>query len=832
MVETVGDDLIAYIADEVPAEALVPAAGGEPGSRWRRCGVPTHRHEKDEDERSNSASQLVMTGLAREPAVADGPGASSRAAHLRRLLVGRGASLLATTALTAIAAVLVTWPLIRHMGSATLASGEVLLTAWQLNWFQHALLSDPLAWVDANIFFPYENASTLNDLLLTHAVITLPAVWVDSPVLALNLALLGGIVLCGVFAHLLILELTSSRGAAVVGGVLFALAPYRFLHLGHLSIAASWAIPLFFWSLLRHMREPSRGRAALASLSGVAVGLSSLYHAVYVAPIVPVVLLFGARRGPGGRRVWLPLLVAALPGLAVLAGFFAPYATALDSFGVAAAPSDLLRYGADLSSLGQKPAFLGGANDDAAINDEARLYPGAALALLAFAGAAVAVWSVRTLHGWRRRWAWAFLGLAGVTALGVLLPLPGLLGEAWRMSALALIWASPLAVVVWAIAETRGQEAIGPMVAIRLGLAGAFATYVLALGPEARFMTQTLGTAPYWLLAQASVAFEGARAPARFGGLVVLFLALLAAGVVATLAAGRKERLRLAGLSVTVAALLACLAEVPVPGLPEGREIHELPDLSEPAYEWIRERPGRFGILELPDWPSASAPHYEQRTWRALRYMLASKQHHQHLVNGTARTEPFLWRRFRRVDRWSDEYLEFIRAYFPVRFVLVHEEGLPPSGRDAVRAWLDQPTTGWDEVFRSPGTRVYTVDRSTGQGVFVDRLYLRRGIAPLARVAFSVRLRSGARSSTGGEPASGTLELLRDGDLVETWPITPTWRPLQAEVPIDATAPRDHGGWPGAAVLLRWRLRGEEEPGFELRGLSVEGSSAPPRPGP
>ena len=355
--------------------------------------------------------------------------------------------LLGTAIVTALAAVVATWPLALHMGSATLRAGEVLLAAWQLNDFHRALLTDPLGWADAHVFFPYGSAAALNDLLLAHAVLTLPAAAAESPVLALNLALLGGIVLCGVFAHLLAGELTGDPRAAAVAGVLFALAPFRFSHLGHLSVAAAWAIPLFFWALLRHLREPSWGRSALGTASGVAVGLSSLYHAAYVAPIVPLVLLFGARRGPGGRRTWVPLLVTGLVGLAVLAWFLAPYAAALRTFGVAAAPADLLRYGASLSSLGQKPFFLAGAGDGGDIDQEARLYPGLALAALAAAGVILATLSAWRRRGWRRSAAASFLALAGVSVLGLLLPLTGPAGAAWRLAVLGLIWLGPVVAI-------------------------------------------------------------------------------------------------------------------------------------------------------------------------------------------------------------------------------------------------------------------------------------------------------------------------------------------------------------------------------------------------
>lgn len=728
-----------------------------------------------------------------------------------------------TALLTAVSTALATWPLIRHMGTATLRTGEVLLTAWQLNWAQFALLHDPRAWVDANIFFPYANAATLNDLLMTHAVVTLPAAWADSPVLALNLALLGGFVLCGVFAHLLIVELTDAPWAATVGGTLFALTPFRFLHLGHLSIAAAWAIPLFFWALMRHLRQPSWGRAGLAAASGLAVALSSLYHAAYVAPIIPLVLLFGARRGPGGRGTWWPLFATGLPALALVAWFLVPYATALGSFGVTASPSDLARHGADLSSLARKPGFLGGAGGGEGVNPEAHLYPGLALALLAAVGAVGALMSLRVRPGWRRYVSLILVALAGAAGLGFVVPPGGAVREAWVLAVMLLLWGGPALAVLWAVRETVREGATGPAVAIRLGVAGATVSFALALGPEARYLGEPLGPAPYWLLAQASSAFEGTRAPARFGGLVVLFLALVAAGVLAALADGKTLRRRLAALSVGVMALVACFGELPLPARPGGRELIPLPDLEDPAYTWIRDRPGRFGILELPDWPSLGGKDYQYRGWRSLRYMLASKAHGQHLVNGTGRIRPFLWRRFRRTEFWSDDFFSFIAAYFPADYVLVHEGGIPPRSRAAVWARLEGESDGWVEVFRSAAVRVYTIDRSFGRGTFIDRLFLRREIAPRASVSFSARV-DPEDGGEGARPAdtSTTLELLHDGVPVEAWAIDSGWRELRATLPVDAAAPDRNDGWPGSTVRVAWRSRDETGPAFEIRDLSVQ----------
>jgi hypothetical protein len=414
---------------------------------------------------------------------------------LRRILASRAAPLLGTTLLTAVGVVLVTWPLTPAMGRATLRDGEVLLTAWQLNWFHHALLTDPASWIDANIFFPYDHATTFNDLLLSHAILTLPVAAAESPVLALNLALLGGIVPSGLFANLLLDELVDAPWAAAAGGTLFALAPFRFLHMGHLSVAAAWTVPMFFWALLRHLRQPSWAWAALAAASGVAVGLSS--------------------DGPADVEYW-------------------------------------------------------------------------------------------------------------------------------------------------------------------------------------------------------------------------------------------------------------------------------------------------------------------HREWRALRYMLASKQHGQHLVNGTGRIEPFLWYRFRWVEPWSDDFFGDITAYFPVDYVLIHQAGLPDAVREAVSSRLARGTDGWRPLMRSPGVHVYTIDRSFGRGSSVDRLFLRRHLTPRAEVEFSARRagEAGAASGDAGQTAP-TLELLRDREVIDAWPLGAEWREFRASVPVAALATEPGGEWPRTGTLPRWRLRGAPASTFEIRDLSV-----------
>jgi hypothetical protein len=578
-------------------------------------------------------------------------------------------------------------------------------------------------------------------------------------------------------------------------------------------------VPLFVWALFAHLRQPSWRRAALVSANGVLVGLSSIYLVVYLAPIVPLLLLVGARRGPGGRAAWVPLLVTAVPGLAVLAACLVPYAATLDAFGVAAAPGDLVRYGADLTSLRQRPEFLAGSTPGVTVDPEAQLYPGAALGWLSAAGLLVAVASTLRREEASRWHLTALLTLALGAGLGLAMPLDGVWRETWRFIVLALIWAGPVLALAWAFTSMRSHQPTRPQAAIRLGIAGAAVTFALALGPEARHATETIGPAPYSLLTSVSRAFEGTRVPARFGGLTMLFLAVTSAGLLAEFARSRHRRARWAGVAAASLALLSSAREVPVPPLPEGLELVEQTDLHHPAYRWLRQQRGQLAILELPDWPTTAPVGWEFREWRALRYMLASKQHGQHLANGSGRIEPLLWARFRENAPWSDTFFGFITAYFPVDYVLLHEGGLPPDAREVVRARLARRVDGWNEVFSGGGVSVFTVDRSFGQGTRVDRLVRRRDASPVGEITFSAR-RVPPHDEALGRDASNpvVVDLFRDDEPVGSWSLDSEWREVVVRIPVGAVSPAGWEAWPRTTTLLRWQAR---EGGFELRNLHV-----------
>ncbi|MGH9392387.1 MAG: hypothetical protein ACRD1Z_22510, partial [Vicinamibacteria bacterium] len=131
-----------------------------------------------------------------------------------------------------------TYPLVLRPASANrLDSPDALLNSWIVSWCLHQLPRDPLHLFDANIFYPEKGSLALSENLVTGALLASPATFFSSsPVFLFNVVLLAAFVTSGYAAFVLAHDLTASRLAAALTGILFAFAPYRFAHIPHLQL--------------------------------------------------------------------------------------------------------------------------------------------------------------------------------------------------------------------------------------------------------------------------------------------------------------------------------------------------------------------------------------------------------------------------------------------------------------------------------------------------------------------------------------------------------------------------------------------------------------------
>jgi hypothetical protein len=252
-------------------------------------------------------------------AIRAGRGARRGRAHLG----GAGFAGLASLVYLA-AGVLATWPAIKDAhdsylaradpGYGETASGDHLQLGWNMWLVGHQLGRLDAFWRDPYSFQP-ESSPVLNLQGWLYGLPYWPAERLFGQVVAWNWIVLLSYVAAGGAACWWLRSLGVQRGAALAGGLAFALAPYRVMQsTGHLLGLMAFLIPLALLGFERG-REGDARWLALGAGALVAVPLTGQLHLALGA--IPFVLAYGLIRARGRRAVVSTLAGAAL---AVIAG--------------------------------------------------------------------------------------------------------------------------------------------------------------------------------------------------------------------------------------------------------------------------------------------------------------------------------------------------------------------------------------------------------------------------------------------------------------------------------------------------------------------------------
>ena len=103
------------------------------------------------------------------------------------------------------------------------------------------------------------------------------------PLLIHNLMLLGAIAASGVGMFTLARHLWGSTPGAIIAGLVFAFAPYRFSHIMHMELQWTMWIPWAFWAMQRTLET---AKLKFGLLTGVFIALqigSSIYYGMFLA---------------------------------------------------------------------------------------------------------------------------------------------------------------------------------------------------------------------------------------------------------------------------------------------------------------------------------------------------------------------------------------------------------------------------------------------------------------------------------------------------------------------------------------------------------------------
>lgn len=436
-----------------------------------------------------------------------------------------------------------TYPLGIHVASGFACtvspptSYDYLVGTWILAWGVHGIQTSPLHLFDANILYPRTNTLAYADHLLGNLPLTLVlSCFSGNPVLWHNVVLLATFVLCGAGMFGLVHRLTGSKVAAVVAGVVYAFAPYRFSSMERVQVLSTQWAPLALLFLHRFLERKRLGDwlAALAFTvwQGTIYGYYVAYFPLFLALFVATYAAFHRRQL--NRRDLVACLGFFLALAACFYPFLRPYFRLRDEMGYARSLGENLDGSADVLSYAVAPDtnLLYGELMNWLRVEDRELFP-------------------------------------GVVALGL-----GVLG----------------------VAGAFGKARSGDAATRKVYLLCAAIAFLLALGPCVTVAGHRLCPGPYYALYHWVPGWSGLRRPERFAGLVMLCGSVLAgfgaADLRSRLSPMRFGRAAFAIVIIAMVAEFLCVPQ-PITTVATGDRVPEV-------YRWLAAQPDDTVVLDYP----------------------------------------------------------------------------------------------------------------------------------------------------------------------------------------------------------------------------------------
>ncbi|MEZ5318763.1 MAG: hypothetical protein R2752_15295 [Vicinamibacterales bacterium] len=468
------------------------------------------------------------------------------------------------------------------------------------------------------------------------SVLAAPVTWLGgSAVLAFNVTVLMGLVLTAWAGWRLVLAWTGSPPAALVAGALTIFNAHVLSRLPHAMAAHLWGVPLTLLAADRLLDHPGSRRTALALILIVAAtAATSVYWLALAGLVVGAVMIAGLATGRARGAVVAG--GAALAGVALALPVLRPYLRLAAAGGTrpleivaqfAATPAGYLTATSRLHA-GWTSMFF---------RDEVNVF---------FAGVtAIALAAVGIAAALRAQGIPAARRAQGIAAASV----PGT-AQTPGASDAGMPHASG------AVTRRRALTIVG------LAAVGVF----LSFGPA---------TALYRWLYTWVPPLHGLRAPARFGYLYLLAVAVLAGFGVRRVVAGRGPwragaLTALALALVTLEVTQAPIRTEPFEGIP-------------PIYDVLARDAGPVRLVELPFFPA-------EAVFENGEYQLNATRHWRPIMNGTSGFTPMSYRR-RAAVFWffpREGTIEAMRAEGATHLMIHFDRFTPAEGAEIRRVLL------------------------------------------------------------------------------------------------------------------------------------------------
>jgi hypothetical protein len=539
-----------------------------------------------------------------------------------------------------------TWPLALRLTQDIPGDfGDPLFASWVMAWDATHL---GRGWWSANIFAPQPLALAYSEHFLPQGLQALPVYWATkNPILGYNLVFLSTFVLSGLGMFLLARELTGSRMAGVIAGLAYAFSPFRVASIPHLQVLSSAWMPLVLYGLRRHFSTERLLPLAGAAAAWIAQNLSCGYYLLFFSPVVVLYIAWElTMRGLWTDRRTL-LRAAALCAVVFIVSvpFLLPYLELRRlGFGPRSV-SETDHFSADVYAYFTADPNLRfwGPLARAWPKAEGSLFPGLTIVVLAAigAGARSALRVIaRTFESSPRGPAALHRILLVVVIACWLVVLFLLLGGSIRLPGLKITKLSRAMVVAAGASAALLAVSAAVRASVRRWLASpagifsvitAFAA-AMSLGPDIHAKGRVVAETSLYMAFYAFVpGFDGVRVPARYGMIVTLGLAALAA--IGCAALDRRRQHHVSVIAGALIVLEAVAIPIPInqnstkyaqPGLAPLPPIVATGNGAPAVYRFIAQLPPASVVVELP----LGEPAFD------VRYMFYSTLHWKRLVNG------------------------------------------------------------------------------------------------------------------------------------------------------------------------------------------------------
>ncbi len=659
------------------------------------------------------------------------------------------------TALT----LLMTYPLVFHLGSRVRDPGDPLLNSWILSWNIHKITRlDFHRYFDANIFYPQRRTLAYSEHLFPQSLAAMP-VWLVSknPVLAHNLVFLLAFITSALGLYALARYLVKNNFAAFVAGLIYAFSPFMFAHLSQIQVATAAGIPLALLYLHKFFESNRRRDILLFAFFYVFQFLANGYYGMYLSLFSGLLIVFWTISGKkyGNRRFWINLGLFLLIAFVCVGPFLHQYVLVRKEMGFAREPGLAASIRSYLATAPINRLY--GRITAPFLRPEGELFPGlAALALAVFGF--LGILRLRrtgnvsqktetsmspTVRIIRRM---ILACIVGVGVLCVLITVTGgwevSFGQGLKFKAHGLT--NPVLILcVLAAARWFLGKKYQPRRSNSLEEQGVLWAYSGIFFLALLFSLGSQG--PYMFLYKYVPGFNGLRVPSRFHIFVMLSLAIFAAfGIKKLLSSGGRLKKFLVKV-LTILVILVEYASMPLPlqKVPVKKQIPEV-------YQWLAAKKDEPVIVELP-LPSAEKG---VGSTECLRVYF-SAYHWKKMVNGYSGYFPQIYDELCR--RWQDlpvaQNIADLQT-LGVDLIIVHTADL---NRKEIQKFLDEleqlqinvPTVGifgTDYVLAVPPESSRPAAGSSW----------RSQAKPMAKAGWSVQ--TNINQKTAGQAIDGSLE--------------------------------------------------------------------------